>query len=194
MGRACASSKQDAASSRQPAPKRGQKLELPVGVPGPIFRVLLRSIERVCRLRGAFVGQFGPPTAPNGAEGLGDGRRWPCLGTESTEPRATCGAPFTRGVPVFTRSTVWSHLAPTQSQNGPKRGPIALVHAPLGVWWSGVSWDGIHLGNVRAAFWSWFAGSVIWPQNSHKRAPNGPKISPKCTVIAQGQTVGSPRQ
>ena len=62
-----------------------------------------------------------PPKRPRMAPGSGMGAggvRCPCFGTEST--RATCGVPFTCGLPA---------------PNDPKRGPMAPGHAPLGVWW-----------------------------------------------------------
>ena len=95
-----------AASSRQQlAPKRGQPSKPPAGVPRPpgrvpgppatILGVLLRLLCAFSACGGAFVGQFGPQTAPN-TEGLralgwasgGSGGR--ALGQNPLRQRAGC--------------------------------------------------------------------------------------------------------
>ena len=79
---------------------------------------------------------------------------------------------------------VWPQNGPRMAQTGPD-GPGTSTPGGL----VAVSWDGIHLGNVRAAFWSCFA--CLSPVNGvcglppPKTAPNGPEIGPKMAETAR---------
>ena len=134
--------------------------------------------------RGALVGQFGPQ---NGAQGLRDGRRWGPVavswdGIHSGNVWGGFYSCFTRFYPVNGVVSSGPKPAPKRPQMAPNRAQWPRDMHPRGP--VAVSGDGVHLGIVRPAFWSCFAcfspvNGVIWPQNSHTTAPNGPKMGPK---------------
>ena len=153
-------------------------MKLPVGVPQPparvlgpqatILGVLLRPVVSVFRLQDAFVGQFCPQTAPKCPRTAPNGPK--------RGPRAPGWAPVGSGGCVLGRNPLgqrvgslllvfFAWVSPVNGvwcplvQNGPKRpqqgpdGPGTCTTGGL----VAVSWDGIHWGTVRAAFWSCFA-------------------------------------
>ena len=130
----------------------------------------------------AFVGPFGPRTAP--PKTAPDEAQWPrdgcrrgvrclCLGTELT--RATSGVPFTRGLPPPRQQVSFgpetaSHGAQT-APNGPKR-PQTVPK------WPQTAPNGPKRPQTAPNGPKTAPNGPKRPQNGPKAAPNGPKTAP----------------